>query len=372
MDKKYYIINQQGDKREATMLLLGKVGDDINGNMFAEQLKALGESGEYDELNLKINSVGGSVIEGYSIMAAIYDLNEKGINVNTTNVGIAYSIAGAIFLSGKKRTMYDYASLMVHNPFLKNRPTLTESATQMLETITGSIKRIILSNSGVKENKLMELMNEERYLDATESKQYGFADEIMKTGREKLQMQNAVDLMNAYTDIIIQGGKNNNKSNTNIDMEEIQRLKNEISDLNSKIGEKSDAEKAMSAKIETLEKENRQLKEDAAKEKAETLVNSLLEKGLISVESKSKWLQNAVKNFDGTKDLAESLKVSAPPTMDTDPNGGGRPSDKELAKKYEDILNNDPTILDTMNAAEVSAMEKAYAEKSKADVERIS
>lgn len=65
------------------------------------------------DLNIKLHSPGGSVIEGLAVYAAFK--NYPG-NVTVTNVGLAASISSVIALAGKAY-MYPTSFFMVHNPY---------------------------------------------------------------------------------------------------------------------------------------------------------------------------------------------------------------------------------------------------------------
>ena len=101
----------------ATILLYKHFGFDkvrgagVNGSEVAEHIQALNE---YSSLNpenpvnsieIKINSPGGDVQEGYSVCDAI--LSSK-IPVTTNIVGMAYSIAGVVAMCGHKKKMSEF------------------------------------------------------------------------------------------------------------------------------------------------------------------------------------------------------------------------------------------------------------------------
>ena len=80
------------------MFLFGAIGSEINGNAFAEQIKYLEEIG-VEELTIRINSPGGSVFEGMSIVSAI---RASKMDITLINEGVAASMAGIILACGKK------------------------------------------------------------------------------------------------------------------------------------------------------------------------------------------------------------------------------------------------------------------------------
>jgi ATP-dependent protease ClpP protease subunit len=141
-DKKYvYAAFDEKDEKKVSMLLYGLIGDgsvdedgdrSIDANAFAAEMFNLHRAGY--EITVRINSQGGNVLLGYSIMDAI---RETG--ANTHAVGMAASMGGAILQSGKRRIMNDYASIMIHAP--------RGGENQLLEMINAQLKKILSSKS---------------------------------------------------------------------------------------------------------------------------------------------------------------------------------------------------------------------------------
>ena len=112
-----FIVNQT--ETTAEMLIYNNIGSDgTSGQRFAEELKFL-ESFGLNEIKVRINSGGGSVLDGFAIFTAIYN---SPMNVNTYVDGIAASMAGVIAMAGKKRYMVDFGKIMVHDPHVGRKP----------------------------------------------------------------------------------------------------------------------------------------------------------------------------------------------------------------------------------------------------------
>jgi len=108
---------------EPIMLILKHIGNvyDAQGNIteygvqgadFCSELLLLDNAGKR-KIQIWINSIGGSVMDGYSILGAMLKTNAT---VDTYNIGVAASTAGWLFEAGTKRDMSDYATWMGHNP----------------------------------------------------------------------------------------------------------------------------------------------------------------------------------------------------------------------------------------------------------------
>lgn len=183
-----YTINPESD--EPIMLLDRHIGgwdDDtatmgIDGNDFARELLFLDTLGKKC-INVWINSVGGSVVQGYSIYNAI--LNSK-TKVDTYNTGIAASTAGWIFQAGRKRSMADYALCMMHNvsPSDKTDALWNNSVATMLST---------RSNRPIEE--VLDMMKKETWMTASECLMNGMCDEVVNSAsanKKRVSAANAV------------------------------------------------------------------------------------------------------------------------------------------------------------------------------------
>lgn len=168
------------------MLINKAIGEDgIRGSQFQEELFSLSSYGA-EEVIVYINSVGGSVIDGMSIYNAIL---ESKIPVITINVGIAASIASVIFLAGKKRIMYDYSVIMVHNPFNSDG-----SEDKSLDIIRDSIITMLSERSNCSEFEISEMMNETTWIHSDKALKLGLCDEIKTSSNKTKEVESVLNL----------------------------------------------------------------------------------------------------------------------------------------------------------------------------------
>jgi ATP-dependent Clp endopeptidase proteolytic subunit ClpP len=157
--------------------------DSIGAGLFTEgntaksvidQIKAAGSK----PIDLHINSPGGSVFDGYAIYNAL--LNHKpGLDVYID--GLAASIASYIAMAGGRIVIAANALLMIHNPSsAANDGTAEELRKQadLLDKITDSIVDAYSRRTGLPEQQIAEMLDEETWLDAETAKAFGFVDEI--------------------------------------------------------------------------------------------------------------------------------------------------------------------------------------------------
>ena len=193
-----YCIDENID--EPIMLINTHIGFDedegigIDGALFQKELLYLDTLGK-KRIQIWINSIGGVVMDGYSIASAILKTNTP---VDTFNVGICASIAGVIFMCGRNRVAMDYSLLMIHKPSGGNDE-------KVLDLMKESLVTMLTAKSGLTTEQVSKLMDATSWINATECLKMGFATEIEKTAKaETITATN-------YADIFTQANKITNK-----------------------------------------------------------------------------------------------------------------------------------------------------------------
>ena len=177
MDKKYWIVNQL-DNNTAEMLLYGYIGgDDVTASDFVRELKAL--ENVNSKINIRINSGGGSVFDGFAIFNAIK--NSK-VTVETYIDGIAASMGSVIALAGSKVYMSKLARFMTHKPsgFAAGSANEMRQNAQLLEGLENSLASIYAAKTGLTLDQAKEkyLTNSDKWFTADEASTEGFVDAI--------------------------------------------------------------------------------------------------------------------------------------------------------------------------------------------------
>ena len=128
-------------------------------------------------VHLRINSVGGSVIEG----AAIYNALRRHKGGLTVHVdGLAASMASVIAMAGEEVLMADNAMLMVHNPWsmsIGDADDLRKEA-DVLDKLKATLVNAYVRKTGRERGEIEAMMDDETWLDSTEAVAMGFADSI--------------------------------------------------------------------------------------------------------------------------------------------------------------------------------------------------
>lgn len=150
------------------------IKSDTSANSFTEKLN---EISDIDNINIYINSMGGSVSEG----TAIYNQLKRHKAHKTVYIdGFACSIASVIAMAGDEVVMPKNTVMMIHNAWTYARGNASElrKIADDLDKINevGKQAYIQKSNGKLTPEKLSELMDGETYLTAEECVEYGLAD----------------------------------------------------------------------------------------------------------------------------------------------------------------------------------------------------
>lgn len=131
-----------------------------------------------EEVEVMINSGGGSVYDASEIYTA---LRSHSGNVQTKVVGLAASAASVIAMAGNTLSMSPTAKMMIHNAstiaFGDYRDM--DKTSDLLQATNKAIASAYRSKSGMSEDELLKLMDEETWLTAEDAKNNGLIDEIM-------------------------------------------------------------------------------------------------------------------------------------------------------------------------------------------------
>lgn len=181
------IVNRE--KRVVEMMLYGELGDDrekgeVNGHYFAQELNWLAR--EYDEIKIRINSNGGMVAHGLSIVSEMM-ASSAFIHVHVD--GIAASMAAVLLPAADKVTMNDYAKIMIHSPYyvdengeaVKNLSAKDKKSLAMLKDTL----KLLLGKRGMDEEKVLATLRTDSWFTAEEALAEKLVDEVIVTGKKK-------------------------------------------------------------------------------------------------------------------------------------------------------------------------------------------
>ena len=162
------------------IIFLGEEVNDTSASIIVAQLLFLEAEDPNKDINLYINSPGGSVSAGF----AIYDtMKYIKCDVSTICIGMAASM-GAFLLAGGtkgKRFALPNSEIMIHQPSGGARGQATEIkivAENILKT-KKKLNEILAANTGRSIEEIERDTERDNYMSAEEAKAYGLIDEIL-------------------------------------------------------------------------------------------------------------------------------------------------------------------------------------------------
>ena len=165
--------------KDRIIFLDGEVND-ASASVIVAQLLFLEAEDPGKDINLYINSPGGSVTAGM----AIYDtMNFIKCDVSTICIGLAASMGAFLLSSGAKgkRFALPNAEVMIHQPSGGARGQATEIqivAENILKT-KKKLNEILAANTGQDYETIVRDTERDNYMDAQEAADYGLVDSVI-------------------------------------------------------------------------------------------------------------------------------------------------------------------------------------------------
>ena len=167
--------------KERIVFLGGPITDDVANTIIAQLLFLASEDPKKD-INLYINSPGGSV----TATLAIYDtMNHVKPDVATICVGMAAS-GGAVLLAawkkGKRFALPD-SEIMIHQVLggAEGQASDIEIEARHILRVKEKINKILAKHTGQPLAQIEKDTDRNFFMDAEEAKKYGLVDEILKS-----------------------------------------------------------------------------------------------------------------------------------------------------------------------------------------------
>lgn len=144
-------------------------GNGLRGSWVAEQLMWLDSVSSVDRIQLRINSPGGNILEGMTIMAAASACCKP---IDTYCDGVCASMAAIILQAGSKRYIADAGLLMFHAPSM---PDGDQDAS--LDYFKKSLATTLATRAGLDQTTIDGLLGtNDRWMDAAEALSLNLAD----------------------------------------------------------------------------------------------------------------------------------------------------------------------------------------------------
>lgn len=172
---------------EDRIIFLGEEVTEMTANVVVAQLLHLANENPDKDIQLYINSPGGSVYDGL----AIYDTMQYiAPDVQTIGIGLQASMGAFLLSSGAKgkRFVLPNARVMIHQPSSGTRGKVTDQEISLRESIAlkERLATIMADNTGQKLDKIKADMERDYWLSAADAVAYGLADEVIGTRIQKI------------------------------------------------------------------------------------------------------------------------------------------------------------------------------------------
>ena len=162
------------------IIFLGLPIDDFIANIIQAQLLFLESADSAKDIQIYINSPGGSVYAGLGI----YDTMQYiGCDVSTICTGMAASMGAVILCAGEKgkRTALKHSRVMIHQPMggVGGQASDIEITANEIKKLKDELYNIIAEHSGQPVEKVWEDSDRDFWMISEEAKNYGMIDEVL-------------------------------------------------------------------------------------------------------------------------------------------------------------------------------------------------
>jgi ATP-dependent Clp protease protease subunit len=163
------------------IIFIGSEIVDVVANSVIAQLLFLEKEDSTKDIDIYINSPGGTVVDGLAIYDTMQLIRPQ---VSTICVGLAASM-GAVLLAGgapNKRYALPNAKIMIHQPWGGFRGQASDIEIHAKEIINTKkrLNEILAKHTGQTLKQLERDTDRDRFMDPEEAKKYGLIDQIIE------------------------------------------------------------------------------------------------------------------------------------------------------------------------------------------------
>lgn len=270
------------------------------------------------KLRMNINSMGGSVMLGQEVIAAMQAYKDNGGIIETVNRGMAYSTAGWIFAAGSKgfRKMMPFATILTHPPMYADGSTLadyqqgSEKHSALMDALN-SLVDIFTPITNRTKAFIKKIMLNTTKFNAKQAVKEGFADEILNISnavvlKEDLQPEEIINATESINYEII-NKHDSNKNEKLLQMKEIaillnlnpeaskEAIKGAVVDIINRAETAEAGEKAKGVSLEQKEAELSSVRNELNEIKDAEIINYVV--ALVAKDATKKEHETAILNM---------------------------------------------------------------------------
>ncbi len=168
------------------IIFLGEAVNDKIANIIQAQLLFLQSADAKRDIQLYINSPGGSVYAGLGIYDTMHHIAP---DVGTTCIGVALSMSAVLLCSGApgKRSALNHSRIMIHQPSggVQGVASDIEITAREVLKLQKELYTIISRHSGQEYEKVHEASDRDYWMMAGEAKEFGMIDQVLGINDKK-------------------------------------------------------------------------------------------------------------------------------------------------------------------------------------------
>jgi len=162
------------------IIFLGVAIDDYVANIIQAQLLFLESVDNRKDIQIYLNTPGGSVYAGLGIYDTMQYINS---DVATICTGMAASMGAILLCAGEngKRSALKHSRIMIHQPMgsAEGQASDIEITANQIAILKKELYDIIAEHSGQKYSKVLKDSDRDYWMTSKEAKDYGMIDEIL-------------------------------------------------------------------------------------------------------------------------------------------------------------------------------------------------
>lgn len=168
------------------IIFLGTQVTDQSANIIQAQLLYLDSADPGKDINIYINSPGGSVYAGLGIYDTMQYISS---DVSTICTGMAASMAAVLLVAGEKGKRYalPHSRVMIHQPMggIQGQASDIEITAREILKLKEELYRIISDHSGQDFAKVERDSDRDYWMTAGEAREYGMIDKVLVNPNKK-------------------------------------------------------------------------------------------------------------------------------------------------------------------------------------------
>ena len=171
------------------IVFIGTPIDDIIANLIIAQVLFLQMEDANKDINIYVNSPGGSVTAGLAIYDTIQFVK---CDVSTYCVGQAASMGALLLACGKKgkRFSLPHSRVMIHQPWGGAQGTASDISIHAKEILKlkDDLNKILAKHTGQPLERIEKDTDRDYFMSASESRDYGLVDHVITSRDETLKV----------------------------------------------------------------------------------------------------------------------------------------------------------------------------------------